>query len=496
MAAIILQFIAVLLLSSCYASAASLVKISQQDISTEYLPLTIVRYEYDFGSYGGGGSIAEDGDYIYYATSEGLFYRFDKKSLIVEKNIFPPIKLNAELIKQSQRITSYELPPRLHDIIFKNKSVYVTYDIYDPIADGVRFELARLDTDKSWVTIFSTPIIDISHYSMGGGGALADLDETHILFSVGDFGLSRKNGLNSDFAPQNTFLPWGKILKLDVSSNRAEVYSIGHKNPLGLTVIGSGKVIETEHGPRGGDEINIIHHNANYGWPYTSFGTHYGGYQRIESEVTKSGCGSTCDFEEPFYSFIPSVAPSSIIAIKKFDNAWHGFLLIGSLKAASIFVLRPDDQLTKILSSEPIFIGIRSRHLIESEGAIWALDDSGQISSIQKSVFSNLENENLARLRESIGKCTVCHSLDRNEGLNYAPNLSKIIGKKIGSQNFSFYSSALKSFSENNLYWDEKNLKAFIMNPHGFAFGTTMPNLNLTDTDAQHIVEAIKILTK
>ncbi len=108
---------------------------------------------------------------------------------------------------------------------------------------------------------------------------------------------------------------------------RPEIFTWGHRNPQGLMVHPlRGEIWEQEHGPRGGDEINILQPGANYGWPVITFGTAYSGLPMGEG-TAKPG------MEQPIWHWTPSIAPSGM-AFYSGDAfpAWRGDLFVGSLK--------------------------------------------------------------------------------------------------------------------------------------------------------------------
>lgn len=157
--------------------------------------------------------------------------------------------------------------------------------------------------------------------------------ENHVYFSIGDRG-------NRDENPQDIARDGGKIYRLNddgsipkdnpfVHSRNAKkaIYSYGHRNPQGMEINPTTKEIWShEHGPKGGDEINIIHKGKNYGWPKVSYGVNYSGTKFTENT-------SLPNMENPIYYWTPSIAPSGMAFInsEKYGK-WKGNLLIGSLK--------------------------------------------------------------------------------------------------------------------------------------------------------------------
>ena len=173
------------------------------------------------------------------------------------------------------------------------------------------------------------------------GGSIL-LKNQHIYFTIGDRG-------NRDANPQDLNLDGGKVYRLnldgsipkdnpffDLENSKKAIWSYGHRNPQGIVSgINNDEIWIHEHGPRGGDEINIIKdpktnedtvRDRNYGWPKATYGINYSG-----SEITKN---KTLDgVTDPFYYWTPSIAPSGMVMIKSSEiySEWNNTLLIGSL---------------------------------------------------------------------------------------------------------------------------------------------------------------------
>lgn len=109
-----------------------------------------------------------------------------------------------------------------------------------------------------------------------------------------------------------------------------EIWSYGHRNMQGLAMAPDGTLWENEHGPQGGDEINLPKAGANYGWPVITYGENYGGGRIGEGITTKAG------MEQPLHQWTPSIAPSGMafLTSDKYGKAWQGNLFVGSLKFA------------------------------------------------------------------------------------------------------------------------------------------------------------------
>ena len=208
----------------------------------------------------------------------------------------------------------------------------------------------------TWRTVYETrpclkPEGTFDYYETGG--KLAWYQGNKLLLSVGDLGFS---GLSGPALSQDSAGDYGKILLLDLAG-RATKFTMGHRNTQGLVVGRDGRVWNTEQGPRGGDEINLIERGGNYGWPLVTYGADYG----LEYWPLATGKRDHDRFVEPAYTFIPSVAITDISELGSSQfPAWEGDLLAGSLKARSLFRIRRA-QGTRVAYVEPIGVGGRVR---------------------------------------------------------------------------------------------------------------------------------------
>ena len=153
---------------------------------------------------------------------------------------------------------------------------------------------------------------------------------------------------------------------------RPEIWSYGHRNILAATLDGKGRLWELEHGPKGGDELNLVGKGKDYGWPTITYGEEYSGKPIGESKTQAPG------MEQPVYYWDPVIAPSGlVIASGKLFPEWKGNLLVGGL--ASKALVRLVMQGDKVIGEERLLIdrGERIRDVVEGpDGAIWLLTDS------------------------------------------------------------------------------------------------------------------------
>ena len=146
-----------------------------------------------------------------------------------------------------------------------------------------------------------------------------------------------------------------------------DIYSIGHRNPQGL-VNYENEIFSFEHGPQGGDELNIIIKGKNYGWPITSFGTKYSDGESYQITFSDSS------YKEPLFSFVPSVATSALnICPKNLLQYYYPYkCLMGlSLKDMSILILVLNKD-NNVIIYEKINLGNRLRHFgLDYEGKLF-----------------------------------------------------------------------------------------------------------------------------
>tara|TARA_Y100000389_G_C17402718_1_gene486255 strand:+ start:69 stop:1391 length:1323 start_codon:yes stop_codon:yes gene_type:complete len=212
------------------------------------------------------------------------------------------------------------------------------------------------------------------------GGKLFKYDDDNIILTMGDYRLRKlAQDINSTF---------GKILKLNSKSKRYEILSLGHRNPQGLYYnLDKDYVISTEHGPHGGDEINLNLNTKivkNFGWAISSYGEHYGGKESYENKskykkypLHKSH--KDYNFIEPIKYFVPSIGISQLVQIKQ-----NKFLL-SSLKDESIytFTLNEKNELTEFKRIE---IGERIRDMVydsEKKEVVLFLENTASIGILK-----------------------------------------------------------------------------------------------------------------
>ena len=166
---------------------------------------------------------------------------------------------------------------------------------------------------------------------------------------------------------------------VDLAGAAAAVWSYGHRNPQGLTVHPhTGELWSHEHGPRGGDEVNLVHRGRNYGWPVVSYGKEYSGNP---VDPGRKGHTGMADMEAPVHYWDPSIAPSGMLF---YDGdafpGWRGDLFIGALAGAHISRLVLDG--TTVIDEERLLEdALRRVRFLEQgpDGYIYFGGDDGEI---------------------------------------------------------------------------------------------------------------------
>ena len=170
-------------------------------------------------------------------------------------------------------------------------------------------------------------------------------NEGYLFLSIGERGARDENpqDIKRDGGKIYRFFDDGKIPEdnpfVDTDGAKTAIYSYGHRNPQGLAKNPeTGEIWDNEHGPKGGDEINIIKAGANFGWPVITYGVNYSGTP-ITDKTEMEG------MEQPIHYWVPSIAPSGMAFITS-DNYgdWKGNILIGSLKFQYLELLSMDGK--------------------------------------------------------------------------------------------------------------------------------------------------------
>jgi aldose sugar dehydrogenase len=266
----------------------------------------------------------------------------------------------------------------LHPGFAENGWVYFTYSKGD--AAGTTTALGRGRLEGARLVGFEQLFVQdrLSEAGRHYGSRIAWLSDGTLLMSVGDRGAEPPRAQDlKDHA--------GKVLRLNADGSvpadnpfvgrddaHAEIFSLGHRNIQGLVVApGTDEVWSTEHGERGGDELNLVKAGNNYGWPLYTKARQY----RTEEQYGKGRSGE--GFVDPVYEFLPTLAPSGLALVTgdRFPS-WKGNLLAGGLGAERIRRVVLEEGV--VVHEEELLLGLvgRIRDVREGpDGHIYLLSD-------------------------------------------------------------------------------------------------------------------------
>lgn len=148
-----------------------------------------------------------------------------------------------------------------------------------------------------------------------------------------------------------------------------EIWSLGHRNLQSATIDGQGRLWTVEHGPRGGDELNLPQAGKNYGWPEVTYGVEYSGANVGE------GITQMADTEQPVYYWDPVIAPSGMAYYDaEAIPEWKGAFLVGGLVSQGVVVLHMEND--RVKHEERVDLGARIRDVkVGPDGAVYAVTE-------------------------------------------------------------------------------------------------------------------------
>ncbi len=308
---------------------------------------------------------------LFIATYDGIFAYTNLNNL--EK--FKKINSNINSLINYDKFYFHE-QYGIKDIHINNKKLYVSYigkrknNCYDLKIISTELNEIFLNFELFYQT--SNCVDENNNHGFwahqGAGGRILNLDNTNLLFTTGDF---RNRPLS-----QNIESDFGKILKINIQNKKSEVVSMGHRNPQGLYY--SKKfdfILSTEHGPKGGDEVNINNRPflkvKNFGWPISSYGEHYkkNYSEKILNEAPLNKSHKKFGFEEPIKYFDPSIGISQTISLNVSDTEF----LIGAMgneiadQDLGLHYIKLNEKRDKVIDHDYFLLNERVRDIIVSK---------------------------------------------------------------------------------------------------------------------------------
>ena len=447
-----------------------------------------------------GGAIASapDGDGYLLVTPRGEFYRFtwDASDEMAVTDLHAHVPINGEEFDVDAGTSGWSASFRVADLAVLGSGsqarIFVSHHYWK---SGQKCFVVRISshawplTDdpaqgapSGWRTVFeSRPCLPIE-LGRGSpfageqiGGNLEFLDERHLLITMGD------HQFDGWYKPTNYVqdrrADYGKTLLVDISTGSASIFTIGHRNPQGLTIDRHGRIWSTEHGPQGGDELNLLVRGGNYGYPMQTYGTEYG------SVTWPPGAKQPPDERKlirPIFAWVPSIGISEVVSVTDPAFAkWQDDLLVASLRARALWRVRVEQH--RVVYAEPIPLGERLRDLVAGRGEFVLWTDSDTIIRVRPSE-SLMDG---AVLYTSL--CGGCHRENENR---IGPTLKGLIGRRIASAPGYKYSDGFERLSG---HWTEQRLDRFLADPKSFAPGTTMNIDAVRDAESRRkLVEYIR----
>lgn len=334
-------FFAVMLTQSCAQSTDNTIKNPVTNSFTEKLIVDGIQNPW-------GMAFLSEGAILITEKSGKLFLFKDGKK--IEIGNLPEIYIRGQ---------GGLLDIRLHPNYIDTGWIYFSYSSSEGNGNGGNTAIMRAKLANNKLTNKEILYRGVPNTTKGQhwGSRLEFDDDGFLYFSIGDRG-------NRDVNPQDINRDGGKIYRIHDDGRipkdnpfvgkkdaKKAIYSYGHRNPQGLVKNPfTGEIWNHEHGPRGGDEINIIKKGKNYGWPVITYGINYIG-TKITDKTSKRG------MEQPLYQWTPSIAPSGMTFVSS-DNYpdWKGSLLVGSL--AFQYLERLEFKDNKVVYREKLLDGL------------------------------------------------------------------------------------------------------------------------------------------
>ncbi len=278
----------------------------------------------------------------------------------------------------------------LKDLHISNNHIFVSYDeemkadCWNKSVVWAKMNYEEIKFEKLFSSnkcIHSENNIDKEFKAFQSGGRVFNFDDNNVLLSVGEY---RSRHLAQEKDNIN-----GKVIKINIHDGSYKIVSMGHRNPQGLFFDKENNyILETEHGPMGADEINLIEIDKfnngeiqNYGWAIASAGMHYGAQDGVPNKSYEKyplyKSHKDHGFIEPLKVFTPAIGISQIFKIKKKNY------VVSSLKDKSLYFFELNDQ-NKIINLRRVEVFERIRDIVVKDNKLYLfLEDTASIGIIK-----------------------------------------------------------------------------------------------------------------
>jgi len=481
---------------------------------------------------GRGGAMVTDSLDVFIIDREGGLLFLDLESFEMLETDVPQLSMGLETLRESDLMDRSDFMLRHFRVsgahIERASENQHTLFVYHQFYDGrcftsklsrIKLKKAenRITSESEWEVVYTTDpclqpipegLYEDERWAFAGhmsGGRILRYDENHLMLTIGDYHFDGFKVETVSMDPEN---PYGKFILVNEDTGEWSIYAKGSRNAQGLYRDKDGVIWSTEHGPQGGDELNIVERGKNYGWPVESLGINYQNRSWGESERQ----GRHDKYDAPIYAWANSLGVSDLVRIEneKF-SLWAGDLIVTSLRVGTIRRLRPDSTNSRIIYDERIDIGHRIRNInVLADGSILLrtddnylihIDDAGPV--YEEFDYPRFMDENtIARRFSTIvagdeqpgpalssreiftRSCGDCHGMDQR--MLSGPSLGNLANRQVGGLENYRYSAALE---RSDRVWNHELLSQYILAPQQVFPGTTMAGVNLSDEELRLLVE-------
>ena len=309
---------------------------------------------------------------IYVGFNSGLILELSENGKVLKKVSITPLLDEFALDQSNGGVRSF--------IWIDNEIVFIYYTSKSQTKDKYYIRAALIDI-KNMISRDDIKLGEFSsseHFALGGGGFFDNKDNS-IFLAIG--AAAGADNLTANAKSQDSSSFFGKVIKILISNNKSgllnpSIFTKGHRNPQGM-FYRNNSIFAVEHGPKGGDEINLLYENGNYGWNKFSYGTKYGKPDESYNHLNPN-------FIDPIFYFTPSIGISDIDSCPEVlsDPGYKDCLLISSMKDKSFYIAKFNQDKTRLQSLERINLGSRIRKIRSSAKSIYLFTDSQSIIKI------------------------------------------------------------------------------------------------------------------
>ena len=451
--------------------------------------------------------------------------------------------------------TANTWPFRVTDILVKQVGpgrweLFATHHYF--AGDCIRFRLSAttierrtgewVDTfavSRAWRTVFDAePCLKFPRSGAQAGGKMLTDGPHRLLIVIGDHlhdGWPRDETVAYPVLPQDPDSPFGKLVSIDIASGRAEILALGLRNPQGLARDRDGRLWAAEHGPKGGDELNILEEGRNYGWPSVTYGLTYD--HTVPQGVDATEVGFHDGFVRPAYSWVPSAAVSAVAVNDRTSlPLWRDDILVAAL-GGSLFRIRrtgnrviyaeeihlnlpgqrirdivtmPDGRIALLVGGFSVaFLSLSRKHCGENADEVYPPDHVYMLQCSDPSVAAH--SRALPTVEGSVqpagrvdssgdrtavsdgealfaSRCARCHSV-RTPRHGSGPHLAGVVGRRAGEVSGYNFSAAFNTLAQ---IWTPESLVRFLSDPEEFAPGNRMPDTGVSQAQARMIADYLE----